>query len=184
MVIDWILRLYNFKRSVSLELKGMKIAFRTVAVALCFALTRTLAQAQEARPIQWSFSSIPISESEAKLVFTANLDKGWHLYSQFIEEGGPIPTRFTFFPDGTFFLKGKVKEEGIPIRKYDSVFSMPIVWYNTKVIFSQQLTLNAPLTTVKGKVEFMMCNDQMCLPPYELTFVVGVNEKDKSSKGK
>src|ERR1039457_6718004 len=34
----------------------------------------------------------------AYLVFTAKIDKGWHLYSQFVDAGGPIPTSFKFVP--------------------------------------------------------------------------------------
>jgi hypothetical protein len=136
--------------------------------------------------MKWDFSAIRLNDHEARLVFTCNLDDGWHIYSQFLEEGGPLPTTFTFVPDPSYALIGKVNEESTPIKEYDSVFMMPIVWYENTVVFSQKVKMNISGSTVKGKIEFMGCNSVMCLPPDEIRFSVEVKSApgDKSIKGK
>lgn len=127
-----------------------------------------------------------LNENEARLVFTCNLEDGWHIYSQFMEEGGPLPTNFTFVPDPSYSLIGKVEEESTPIKEYDNVFMMPIVWFKDTVIFSQRVQLKAPAARVKGKIEFMGCNSFMCLPPNEIDFSIEVKAApgEKNTKGK
>ena len=36
-------------------------------------------------PVKWTYSVKDLNESESELVFTANLDAGWHLYSQYTD---------------------------------------------------------------------------------------------------
>lgn len=142
-------------------------------------------QVADHAPVKWDFAAIPLNDKKAKLIFTANLDEGWHIYSQFIEAGGPLPTTFTFIPDNNYSLKGKVKEEGKPFKSYDSIFMMKIVWYKNTVVFSQEVNLQAPVTTIRGKVEFMSCTHETCLPPKEIPFILEVRTaREEKSKGK
>jgi thiol:disulfide interchange protein DsbD len=156
---------------------GIMIIYCTIA--------STIAKAQiDHTPVKWEFTSIPISAKKAKLVFTANLDEGWHIYSQFIEAGGPLPTTFTFIPDSKYSLKGKVKEEGKPVEAYDSTFEIKIVCYKNAVTFSQEVSLQAPAATIKGTIEFMICTHETCLPPKEVSFSVDVKPATDATKGK
>ena len=43
-----------------------------------------------------------------------------------------------------------------------------------KVVFKQKVKLNKAATVVKGKVEFMVCDDKQCLPPSEVMFSIPV----------
>ena len=60
------------------------------------AVITNVVRAQILNPVTWSWKAEPISKGEYKLIFTAKIDKGWHTYSQFIAEGGPVPTAITF----------------------------------------------------------------------------------------
>ena len=51
----------------------------------------------------------------------ATIDKGWHLYSQYINMGGPLPTVFTFEPSSNYELDGKTSESK-PIDYYDDTY--------------------------------------------------------------
>ena len=62
------------------------------------------------KPVTWSYSYESINEKEGNLIFKAVIDNGWHVYSQFIAEGGPIPTTFTFNKNKAFDLLGKISE--------------------------------------------------------------------------
>ena len=47
-------------------------------------------------PVKWTTSVEKITEKEYLLKAEAKIQSGWHLYGQYIEEGGPSPTAFTF----------------------------------------------------------------------------------------
>ena len=70
-------------------------------------------------PVKWNFSSEKINDKESYLVITALIEKGWHVYSQFIEEGGPIPTSFKFTPTADYKLIGKVTESPKAVSAFD-----------------------------------------------------------------
>ena len=111
-----------------------------------------------------------ISNTEAELVFTANIDKGWHLYSQDIPEGGPIPTTFHIEKGMGFFLTGTVTEPKAT-EVFDKQFDMKVKYFSTKVEFRQKVrVVSTKPVEVKGYVEYMCCDDEQCLPPNEVPF--------------
>ena len=130
-------------------------------------------------PVRWSYRSEKITDTEFDLVITANIEKGWHVYSQFIKEGGPIPTSFKFTPSKNYKLKGTVSELPKAVSAFDKNFDMQIAWHKDKVDFRQRIVLNGPNTTVSGILEFMVCNDQKCLPPEEVEFNIPVATGNK-----
>lgn len=123
-------------------------------------------------PVKWSYSSEKINEKEFDLLISAKLEKGWHLYSQFIEEGGPIPTSFKFNPSPNYKLIGKVSESPKAVTAYDNNFDMQIAWHKDQVVFKQRISLNKPVESISGVLEFMVCNDERCLPPAEVEFQI------------
>ena len=123
-------------------------------------------------PVKWSYSSEKINDKEFDLIITAKIDKGWHLYSQFIEEGGPIPTSFKFSPSTAYKFIGKVTESPKPVTAFDKNFNMQIAWHKDQAVFKQRISLNKPVTTILGVLEFMVCDDQRCLPPAEVEFQI------------
>jgi thiol:disulfide interchange protein DsbD len=62
-------------------------------------------------PVKWTTEVKKISDSEYELIANATIDENWHLYSQNILEGGPIPKRFSFEGNGNYLKKGNTKEE-------------------------------------------------------------------------
>ena len=129
--------------------------------------------AQILTPIKWTFASKKLNDKEAVIFMKANIDKGWHLYSQNIGEEGPIPTKFTFTPSKTYNISGKTVE---PKSKssYEKVFSMYVSYFDNEVIFQQRIKLNNGTTHVNGTVEFMACNNIQCTPPTEVDFAIQV----------
>lgn len=133
------------------------------------------AHAQIETPVKWTYSFEKLSETEAIVLIKAKIDKGWHLYSQFIEEGGPIPTSFKFKPSANYTLIGKVSETPKAVSAYDNNFGMQIAWHQNQATFTQKVKLKNPKTTVSGVLEFMVCNVQKCLPPTEEEFSVAID---------
>ena len=55
-----------------------------------------LASAQIKDPVDWTFEAKKKNADTYELVITANVPKPWHMYSQNMPTGGPIPTKVVF----------------------------------------------------------------------------------------
>jgi len=142
-----------------------------VIAALLAAVTGV--SAQILKPVKWQFGAKKISNDEAVVFMKATIDNGWHIYSQHVEEGGPIRTSFTFTPSADFTLVGKPAEPK-PKTKREEVFGMDVAYFDKEVVFQQRIKLKKGETTVKGVVEYMACDANQCLPPDEVEFTVAV----------
>ena len=129
----------------------------------------TFLTAQIHDPVKWQTSVEKVTDTEFDLVVTANIDKGWHLYSQNVPDGGPIPTTFYFKDvENEYELVGKTTE-GKGHEVYDNVFEMDIKYFEKQAIFKQRIKLlTKNKITVNSSLEFMVCDDTNCLPPTEV----------------
>ena len=147
-----------------------------------FLLFSIFVKAQIYNPIKWKTSVEKISDTEYELQAKAIIESGWHLYSQEVADGGPIPTRFNFIKSADFQLTDAVKEEkGKTVN--DPVFKMQIKFFEKETAFRQRVKiLSSKPFKIKAEVEFMVCNDENCLPPSsdELEFAVSPSAKAKT----
>lgn len=125
-------------------------------------------------PVKWSFRSVPDGSNQATLIITADIEPGWHVYSQFIPEGGPIPTTFKFKPSADYKLIGSVSESPKAETAFDKNFDMQISWHKKRVEFQQKVAITKASATISGSLDFMVCNDERCLPPAEVEFSIPV----------
>ena len=138
------------------------LIFLIVFSASCFS--------QKELPVKWSFATLNQGKNNAELSFTATVIDEWHIYSQFIETGGPVPTSFTFTPDADYKLVGKVIEPKNPVKAFDKAFEMNITYFTGKVVFIQKINYLKPGTVIKGTLKFMACNGEQCIPPQDVEF--------------
>ena len=118
------------------------------------------ANAQIVKPVKWISKVEQLSDSEFNLVMEGKIDEGWHLYSQFTPENGPLPAEFTFEnAKGNFELLGKTKES--PYKKqYNDVFEVDEYYFEKKATFTQKIKITNPkLTSIKSKIDFQVCKD-------------------------
>lgn len=142
-------------------------------ILLCTALPLLLAfsvAGQIKNPVRWSTSWTKTGTQEVELVFTAAIDPGWYVYSQFLDDGGPIPTSFSFKAGSHFQLLGKAKEEGKRKEGFDEIFGMNVVKFSGTVNFRQRVKVLDPKVPVEGYLEYMTCDNEQCLPPTEEDF--------------
>jgi len=128
-------------------------------------------------PVKWSTSVEKLSDTEYNLIIKATVDEGWHLYSQNVPDDGPIPTNFSFVKNENFELVGNTsEEEGHTVD--DPVFEMKIKYFENSAIFKQRIKIlsNSDLS-VKGEVEFMVCDDASCLPPTFIDLNFKISDK-------
>lgn len=122
-------------------------------------------QAQTATSVvKWKNSVV--EENGRKFIrMEADIKEGWHLYSQFLDGDGPVPTTFTFEENMNVALIGKVKEEKAKTA-YDANFDMMISYFEGTTVFTQEIKNNSKTPQkISGQVEFMVCDDTMCYPP-------------------
>lgn len=126
---------------------------------------------QDLNPVSWRFTADKISEDVFDLNFTARLNKGWYIYSQQLEDDGPIPTSINIGFQESFTLIGTPKETGSNKQEgYDQLFDIQVIKYAKKVTFTQRVRLLEKVDEISGYVEFMCCDNERCLPPKEIDF--------------
>jgi len=138
-------------------------------ILLIFLLFASFSNAQIHKPVTWETTVEKVTESDFDLVTTASIETGWHLYSQNVPDGGPIPTSFSFVADEKKFQLVGSPTEGEGHEEYDNVFNMDIKYFGDKAVFKQRVrVLSDEKIAISGIVEFMVCDDTNCLPPTEV----------------
>jgi thiol:disulfide interchange protein DsbD len=127
-------------------------------------------------PVSWSFSSKKISDKTFEVHLTANIQSGWHLYSQNQPDDAiAIPTNFTINNNPLLKLDGKIKEVGKMEKYKDKILGISAHQYSQKVDFVQVVKLKSTAkTNVSGSVEFQTCDDKKCLPPKTVNFNIAL----------
>jgi thiol:disulfide interchange protein DsbD len=128
--------------------------------------------AQTSKQVNWTYTVNQINKEEAELVFTADIEKDWHIYSQFTPDGGPLPTVFTFEPSKSYELVGKVIEPKTH-EEYDSVFQVKVLTLDGKPIFRQKIKLKEPSFTVSGQIDGQVCKEVCMMFGDRFSFKVG-----------
>ncbi len=139
---------------------------------IAFLLVNSGVYAQYA-PVQWTFSAEAVNDTEYDLVFTADIDRGWSVYSQHLGEGqGPVPTSFEFPTNPQFELVGETLEMGNKHEIFDEMFGMNLTKYWGKARFVQRVKVNDGTHSVVGQLTYMTCDESSCLPPEDVKFEI------------
>ncbi|MCD8265064.1 MAG: thioredoxin family protein [Tannerellaceae bacterium] len=144
---------------------------KRVSISFLFIVIACLTQAQILTPVKWKISLDDPGTAEKSILFTATIDKGWHLYDMNLPEGGPVSTSFNFEKVAGAEIIGSPTVSATPTTVYDELFAMNLRWYAGTVTFTQQFKVTDPAQfKLEGEVEFMACNDETCLPPERIEF--------------
>lgn len=138
-------------------------------------LTPLAVIAEVISPVKWSAQTVTNPDGTVDLLFTANIQKGWHLYSPDIPDGGPIPTSLHLEQSARVTNIAKLVADKKAVSVYDSMFAMQIGYYANNVTFKQKIKIEgAGAIDIAGYIEYMVCDDQRCLPPENFTFKLNV----------
>ena len=120
-------------------------------------------QAQFEEPVVWKSKVEQLAEDRYQLIFEAGIAPNWHLYSQFSDPEGAIPTEFVFDQTDSFKLVGNVTESE-SVVDYDQVFEMDLTYFNNSAVFQQQIqVLDDRLTQIKVEINYQACDDELCI---------------------
>ena len=134
--------------------------------------TSIAAFGQILEPVKWTMDQKHIAGDEFELVFTAKIEDGWKVYSQYLEsDDGPIRTSFNFDKGDHFELIGKTEEAEANRKKvFDEVFKMNLITFKKEGVFTQKVKVKDYTKPIVGYLEFMCCDATRCLPPTEADF--------------
>lgn len=150
-------------------------------LSICLLLIAVVAQAQIQEPVKFKSELKTLAAGEAEIVFTATIDRGWHVYSTDLGDGGPISATFNVEKISGATVVGKLQPKGKEIASYDKLFEMNVRYFESTAQFVQKLKLTGGDYKIEGFLEFGACNDENCLPPTQVEF--NFSGKAEAAKG-
>ena len=131
-------------------------------------------------PVSWSFDVEDLGDGEYRLNINAEIEEGWHIYSQYKDpESFVIATAF-YFEDvkGIDFIDPSIERvdypldgfklfftESNPIEKFVPIQDEFAKYFENSAQFYQLVKVDSSISSIKGQCEFMVCDDEQCLPP-------------------
>ena len=139
-------------------------------LSILLLLFAVVVQAQIQEPVKFKSELKTLQAGEAEVVFTGTIDKGWHVYSTDLGDGGPISATFNVESISGAELVGKLKPVGKEVAAFDKLFEMKVRYFENTAQFVQKLKLTGGEYKVEGFLEYGACNDENCLPPTQVPF--------------
>ena len=143
---------------------------KNIFISFILILSGSFLMAQNLDHVKWDYQATS-KANYTRVVFTADIQEGWYLYSQELPEGGPIPTSFNFETKGEPIFPVLAKEQSDYIlQSYDEMFYMELKKFKHQAVFTYEIAKEIPLKTIKGYLEYMCCDGNQCLAPKIIDF--------------
>ena len=141
----------------------MKFNKALIALFFCclpfFGIAQVFGDGPKYDPVQWSGEVEKVSDSEYILHYDAVIEEGWHMYSQFTPEDGPIPFRFEWIhaENADYTPEGKALESPIE-KKYSDIFEVDEWYWVDDARLSQKILLkDQSVTFIKSIIKHQTC---------------------------
>jgi len=122
-------------------------------------------------PVAWSVSVEDLGANEYEVVFHADIDKGWTVYSKIDLGEGPMPTVVAFDENDEIEFLGELSEDGEKtIDGHDEIFDMNVKKFKGWAEFKQKLKVLDPSVEFTGRLDYMTCDDENCIFPDPMYF--------------
>ncbi|MCR5821161.1 MAG: thioredoxin family protein [Bacteroidaceae bacterium] len=115
------------------------------------------------------------------IVFSGNMDAGWHVYGP-DNTGGPTPLSFNTDKLSGAKAEGGLKLGGSLIKKMDDMFGCEVTFFEQTFSATQRLRLTGGAWEVAGYLQYGACNDMSCLPPTPVEFSFNGTYEAKAEK--
>ena len=122
-----------------------------------------LIMAQDA--VKWDFKLIDNNTSNPKILMTATIAPGYHMFSIDNPSGGSNPLVFYFETKGCR-LEGNPVADKSYIKEYDDIFEVEQYFYEGTVSFTQDLIPLESHFVVDVEIKGQACNDTGCVQIY------------------
>lgn len=139
---------------------------RIFATFAAITVCAVAAFAQIMTPVKWTSSMTMTGDDKGKIVFTATIDHGWHMYSNEFEPGsGPQPLEIAYPVLDGVKLDGKPVPSKPAHKTHDEMFDMDLSWWTEGVTLTQNFTATKPEFKIDMTLRYGACNDENCIPP-------------------
>ncbi|MFT4848658.1 MAG: thiol:disulfide interchange protein [Sediminicola sp.] len=134
------------------------------SIVILILLSSISVYSQIFKPVTWDSEIKEVDGDMITLLMHASIEENWHLYTQDIPDGGPIPTTFTFDnPNNDFELVGDTTESESH-TSFDKIFEMDLGYFDITATFTQKIRrLNKDLSAINVLVDFQSCDDERCI---------------------
>ena len=130
-----------------------------------------MVHAQMMEPVKFTSTLKTNNTAEGEIVFSGTIDNGWHVYSTNLGNDGPIEATFHVNKLEGAELVGPLTPRGKEISEYDNMFGMKLRYFEKNVQFVQKVKFTKPQYNIDAYLEYGACNDEMCMPPTEVSIV-------------
>ena len=139
--------------------------------------------AQILKPIEWEFkidSSSSDNLNEVTLIFTANIEPTWYLYSSDVDPNVLTKdTQFDFKNNNSFTLVDTIMPIN-PKTKYDSIWEGVVTYFDLTGTFIQKIKLESENPYINGTIDYQVCSEieGKCIP-FQTDFVFYKSNKQE-----
>lgn len=111
-------------------------------------------------PVKWTTEIEKTANDTYILTFNGQIEKGWHVYSQFTAPGGSLPLELIFkTPKDQFSLVGKAKESKTKTG-YNDIFEVNETYFENKATIKQEIKLkNNSLKQIETVLNYQACKE-------------------------
>ena len=154
-------------------------------LSLLFLLCALPMFAQFQNPVKFTVKQNQVSDTEVEVVFTGQIESGWHVYTADIADGGPTKAEVTLEKQKGVKPKGKLQAKGNVHRAMDDMFGMEVSYMEGNATFVQAYTITEPTYELAGYLTYGACNNQNCIPPSNVEFsFTGTGKPAKAEEAK
>lgn len=128
--------------------------------------------AQVEKKVKLQYTLNPLGNDTYEAVVTANIENGWHVYSNSIDpSSGAIATELKI-NSKNIQLIGKVQETGKKETDFSEAFQADLTYLSGKAVFKQKFKIKDPNkgANVTAEFTYQTCNDRVCLAPETIEF--------------
>jgi len=136
-------------------------------------------------PVKWTVKANLKDSARIVIELTAEIERGWHLYSTERVEGGPSPTRITLPPGQSFEISGEI-DSPAPQLAYDPNFQVATESYEGSVTFKLPVKSLKPVVgadKIRVQVRYQTCTANICLAPKLLALEATVDGSEAKPVG-
>lgn len=122
-------------------------------------------------PVEWDIRFDKNNTTDGVVIFSAQIEKGWHLYSTDLPDGGPVPTSVHWENLKNVRLVDGITANKAPHEEVDMVYHLKLGWWTDNVVLMQKIQIeNVDDYEISGYIRFMVCNDGTCQAPKNVNF--------------
>lgn len=148
---------------------------KRLVLTLCLVFSLMAAWANN--EVKWSIRLDGENTDSPKVVMTATIAPGFHLYAPENPAGGSNPLQFFITPKGCK-LDGKPTANKKYTKEFDDVFGVDQYFFVNSVTYTQKLKPTSEKFTVEVEIKGQTCNDAGCYPVFASKTLSGKGKVD------